>query len=155
MAGPLPWGHGFTKLNSCLSSTSVDRRYPKKTQVPERQRLKMLLEPGLLAGPFPFGHGGITHGFTKLNSCLSFTSVDRRYPKNTSPRKTKVENAFRARAFGRPSSLGPRRNTHGFTKLNSCQLLRLVRSLAVLLLLTYFSLTLCSFHLGRRASLLG
>ena len=133
LAGPLPWGHGFTKLNSCLSSTSVDRRYPKKTQVPERQRLKMLLEPGLLAGPFPFGHGGITHGFTKLNSCLSFTSVDRRYPKNTSPRKTKVENAFRARAFGRPSSLGPWRNTHGFTKLNSCQLLRLARSLAVLL----------------------
>jgi hypothetical protein len=101
--GPRRNSHGFTKLNSCLSSTSVDRRYPQKTQVPERQRLKMLSEPGLLAGPFPLGHGGITHGFTKLNSC---------------------------------------------------QLLRLVRSLAVLLLLTYFSLTICSFHLGRRASLL-
>ena len=39
-------------------------------------------------------------------------------PKNTSPRKTKDENALRARAFGRSSSLGPLRNTHGFTKLN-------------------------------------
>ena len=44
-----------------------------------------------------------THGFTKLNLCLSFTSVDRQCP-----RKTKVENAFGARAFGRPSYLGPR-----------------------------------------------
>jgi hypothetical protein len=68
----------------------------------------MILEPGLLAGPLPLGHGGITHGCTNLNSCLSFTSVD-----------GKVENALRAKAFGRPSSLGPRQNTHGFTKLNS------------------------------------
>jgi hypothetical protein len=53
-------------------------------------------------------------------------------PKNTSPRETKVENALRAMAFGPSSSLGPRRNTHGFTKLNSCQLLRLVRSLIII-----------------------
>jgi hypothetical protein len=86
-AVPLPWGHcgiptaSQSSTNVFLLPALIDD-IPKKTQVPERQKLKMLLEPGLLAGPLPWGHG-----FTKRNSCLSFTSVDRRYPKKHKSQK--------------------------------------------------------------------
>jgi hypothetical protein len=60
-----------------------------KTQVPERQKLKMLLEPGLLAGPLPWGHGGIPTASQSSTHVSFFTSVDRRYPKKNKSQKDK------------------------------------------------------------------
>jgi hypothetical protein len=82
--------------------------------------MKMLLEPGLSAVPLPWGHCRIPTASQSSTDVFLLPALIDDIPKNTSPRKTKVENALRARAFDRPFSLGPRQNSHGFTKLNSC-----------------------------------
>jgi hypothetical protein len=76
--------------------------------IPEIQKMKMLLEPGLLAVPLPWGHWGIPTASQSSTNVFLLPALIDDITKNTSPRKTKVGNGFGARAFGRPSSLGPR-----------------------------------------------